>query len=83
MMEQIWYHLSTYDLPGLREYWRYLNNRLFSRLEQRYADGVQRLESSVLKLYIVNAHQVTKLMSIPYKLHKNFGSNMNRTSYQI
>ncbi|XP_005100741.1 WD repeat-containing protein 91 [Aplysia californica] len=60
MMEQIWTLLSGYDLPGLREYWRYLNQRLFSRLEQRYASSVRKLESSLLKLYVVNAHQCNR-----------------------
>ena len=59
-MEQIWTLLSGYDLPGLREYWKYLNQRLFSRLEQRYASSVRKLESSVLKLYVVNAHQCNR-----------------------
>ncbi|KAK0044148.1 WD repeat-containing protein 91 [Biomphalaria pfeifferi] len=57
MMEQIWTYLSNFDLQGLRDYWRYLNQRLFSRLEQRYALSVRKLESSLLKLYVVNAHQ--------------------------
>ncbi|KAH9503206.1 WD repeat-containing protein 91 [Bulinus truncatus] len=57
MMEQIWTYLASFDLQALREYWRYLNYRLFSRLEQRYALSVRRLESSLFKLYIVNAHQ--------------------------
>lgn len=56
-MEQIWGLISGFDLQGLREYWRYLNQRLFSRLEQRYAPSERKLESSLLKLYIVNAHQ--------------------------
>ena len=58
MMEQIWSLLAVYDLQGLRDYWRYLNQRLFARLEQqRYAPSIRKLESSILKLYIVNAHQ--------------------------
>ncbi|XP_059171646.1 WD repeat-containing protein 91-like [Physella acuta] len=57
MMEQIWTLISGYDLQGLRDYWKYLNYRLFSRLEQRYSSSVRKLESSLLKLYIVNAHQ--------------------------
>ncbi|GFR95079.1 WD repeat-containing protein 91 [Elysia marginata] len=58
MMEQIWSLLAVYDLQGLRDYWRYLNQRLFARLEQqRYAPSIRKLESSLLKLYIVNAHQ--------------------------
>lgn len=56
-MEQIWTLISGYDLQGLRDYWKYLNHRLFSRLEQRYNSSVRKLESSLLKLYIVNAHQ--------------------------
>ncbi|CAG5122992.1 unnamed protein product [Candidula unifasciata] len=57
MMENIWSLIVGYDLQGLKEYWRYLNQRLFSRLEQRYAASERKLETSLLKLYIVNAQQ--------------------------
>lgn len=60
MMDYIWTLLADYNLTGLREYWRYLNQRLFSRLDQRYSASVRKLESSLLKLYVVNAHQCGK-----------------------
>ena len=60
MMEHLSALLFGYELPALREYWKYLNQRLFSRLEQRYASSVRKLESSLLKLYVVNAHECNR-----------------------
>ena len=49
--------ISGHDLLGLRDLWTHLNTRLFSRLEQTQASAVQKLETSVLKLYLVNCVQ--------------------------
>lgn len=57
IVEQLMAYVGSHDLQHLREYWAHLNQRFFSRLEQRYAASVRKLEVSLLKLYIVNAHQ--------------------------
>ncbi|KAK7486232.1 hypothetical protein BaRGS_00022555 [Batillaria attramentaria] len=57
ILEQLLAYIGTYDLQHLRENWAYLNHRFFSRLEQRYASSVRKLEISLLKLYVVNAQQ--------------------------
>ena len=57
IVEQLMAYVGSHDLQHLREYWAHLNHRFFSRLEQRYAASVRKLEVSLLKLYIVNAHQ--------------------------
>jgi len=53
-------HINNHDLTGLREYWHFLDQRLFSRLEQTYTPSIRKLETSLLKLYIVNAVQSNK-----------------------
>ena len=53
-------HINNHDLAGLREYWEFLDQRLFSRLEQSYTPSIRKLETSLLKLYIVNAVQSNK-----------------------
>lgn len=45
---------------SLKDYWVYLNRRLFARLEQRYMTSVRKLEVGLLKLYIINAAQTNK-----------------------
>ncbi|XP_053407705.1 WD repeat-containing protein 91-like [Mercenaria mercenaria] len=60
IVEQLQLYVSTYDLANLRDYWNFLNNRLFSRLEQRYMSSVRKLEVGLLKYYLVNAAQNNK-----------------------
>ena len=49
--------ISNYDLQGLRDLWQHLNSRLFKRLDSIQTGAVSRLESGVLKLYVVNCVQ--------------------------
>ncbi|XP_076461207.1 WD repeat-containing protein 91-like [Babylonia areolata] len=60
MVEQLRAYVDSHDLQHLREYWAHLNQRFFSRLEQRYAASVRKLEVSLLKLYVVSAHQSSR-----------------------
>ncbi|KAL8579039.1 hypothetical protein ACOMHN_035978 [Nucella lapillus] len=57
IVEQLITYVGSHDLQHLREYWAHLNQRFFSRLEQRYAPSVRKLEVSLLKLYVVSAQQ--------------------------
>ena len=57
IVEQLMAYVGSHDLQRLREYWAHLNQRFFSRLEQRYALSVRKLEVTLLKLYVVNAQQ--------------------------
>ncbi|KAK7109370.1 WD repeat-containing protein 91-like [Littorina saxatilis] len=57
IVEQLMAYVGSHDLQHLREYWGHLNQRFFSRLEQRYAVSVRKLEVSLWKLYVVNAQQ--------------------------
>ncbi|XP_060570852.1 WD repeat-containing protein 91-like [Ruditapes philippinarum] len=60
IVEQLQNYVSSYDLPNLRDYWNFLNSRLFARLEQRYMSSVRKLEVGLLKYYLVNASQNNK-----------------------
>ena len=56
-MELFHSYIANYDLVNLRDYWAFLDRRLFSRLEQVYSISVRRLEVNLLKLYVTNAIQ--------------------------
>ncbi|CAC5399011.1 WD repeat-containing protein 91 [Mytilus coruscus] len=60
ILEQLQTYVVNYDLSNLREYWSYLNQRLFSRLETRYLSSVRKLEVGLLKFYLVNAQQLNR-----------------------
>jgi hypothetical protein len=57
ILEQLQTYIINYDLSNLREYWSYLNQRLFCRLETRFLSSVRKLEVGLLKFYLVNAQQ--------------------------
>lgn len=68
IVDQLQAYVCTYDLANLREYWTFLNSRLFARLEQRYTSTVRKLEVGLLKYYLVNAAQNNK----QEKIHEFF-----------
>ena len=47
----------TFDHSGLRDYWNYLDSKLFCRLEAVYSSATRKLEFGLLKFYLVSAHQ--------------------------
>jgi len=60
ILEQLQTYIVNYDLSNLREYWSYLNQRLFCRLETRFLSSVRKLEVGLLKFYLVNAQQLNR-----------------------
>ena len=57
IISEILSQISSFDLQGLRDLWQHLNARLFRRLDPTQTGAVSRLESGVLKLYLVNCVQ--------------------------
>lgn len=55
--EQLFSYISSHDIQGLRDYWGYLDSKLFARLENCFSSCIRKLESGLLKLYLVHAHQ--------------------------
>ena len=56
-LDLLTHFISVHDLLALRDLWSHLNTRLFSRLEAGQLTAVNKLENSVLKLYLVNCIQ--------------------------
>ncbi|XP_013383261.1 WD repeat-containing protein 91 [Lingula anatina] len=61
IIEQFQLYVAGYELAQLREYWAYLDRRLFSRLDQVYASSIRKLEVSMLKYYLINAVQNNRM----------------------
>ncbi|XP_066977723.1 WD repeat-containing protein 91 isoform X1 [Macrobrachium rosenbergii] len=68
LVDQVLTHIQTYDLTGLRELWGHLDRRIFTRLPHTLLPCVRKLETSILRLYIVNIVQTNK----PEKLTEFF-----------
>uniref|UniRef100_A0A8D2NS76 WD repeat-containing protein 91 n=1 Tax=Zosterops lateralis melanops TaxID=1220523 RepID=A0A8D2NS76_ZOSLA len=56
-MEQLQQFVQSYDLAALRDYWSYLDRRLFSRLEDVYRPTVNKLKTSLFRYYLVHTIQ--------------------------
>ncbi|XP_069759353.1 WD repeat-containing protein 91 isoform X2 [Narcine bancroftii] len=61
IVEQLQHLVQGYDLNGLREYWSYLDRRLFSRLEDTYRHTVNKLKTSLYRYYLVHTVQTNKM----------------------
>ncbi|XP_030764146.1 WD repeat-containing protein 91 [Sitophilus oryzae] len=55
IIDQLIHLISVYDLNGLRELWAHFDKNIFTKLESHFAPSVKKLETAVLKLYLVNA----------------------------
>uniref|UniRef100_A0A1Q3F285 Putative hspc049 protein n=1 Tax=Culex tarsalis TaxID=7177 RepID=A0A1Q3F285_CULTA len=60
LIDQLMTLIQTHDLQGLRELWAHLNNHLFRHLEHSFTAAVNKLEQSILKLYLIIAYMSSK-----------------------
>ncbi|XP_015217801.2 WD repeat-containing protein 91 [Lepisosteus oculatus] len=61
IIDQLQQFVQSYDLAALREYWGYLDRRLFSRLEDIYRPTVNKLRTSLFRYYLVYTVQSNRL----------------------
>ncbi|XP_055369590.1 WD repeat-containing protein 91 isoform X2 [Betta splendens] len=57
IIDQLQQFVLTFDLFGLKEYWLYLDRRLFCRLEDVYRPTVNKLRTSLYRYYVINTIQ--------------------------
>ncbi|XP_077479598.1 WD repeat-containing protein 91 [Stigmatopora argus] len=57
IIDQLLQFIQTFDLSGLKDYWLYLDRRLFCRLEDVYRPTVNKLRASLYRYYIINTIQ--------------------------
>ncbi|XP_038135459.1 WD repeat-containing protein 91-like isoform X2 [Cyprinodon tularosa] len=57
IIDQLQQLVQSCDLPGLKEYWLYLDRRLFCRLEDVYRPTVNKLRTSLYRYYVINTIQ--------------------------
>lgn len=61
IIDQLQQFVQSFDLFGLKDYWIYLDRRLFSRLEDIYRTTVNKLRTSLYRYYVINTIQVTSI----------------------
>uniref|UniRef100_A0A6J0VK79 WD repeat-containing protein 91 n=1 Tax=Pogona vitticeps TaxID=103695 RepID=A0A6J0VK79_9SAUR len=60
IVDQLLQFVHSYDLAALRDYWSYLDRRLFSRLEDVYRPTVNKLKISLYRYYLVHTIQTNR-----------------------
>ncbi|XP_042324195.1 WD repeat-containing protein 91 isoform X2 [Sceloporus undulatus] len=60
IVDQLLQFVHSYDLASLRDYWSYLDRRLFSRLEDVYRPTVNKLKISLYRYYLVHTVQTNR-----------------------
>uniref|UniRef100_A0A3P8YE25 WD repeat-containing protein 91 n=1 Tax=Esox lucius TaxID=8010 RepID=A0A3P8YE25_ESOLU len=58
IIDQLQLFIHNFDLNGLKDYWSYLDRRLFCRLEDVYRPTVNKLRTSLFRYYLVHTVQV-------------------------
>ncbi|GAB5568805.1 WD repeat-containing protein 91 isoform X1 [Prionailurus iriomotensis] len=58
IVDQLQQLMQVYDLAALRDYWSYLERRLFSRLEDIYRPTINKLKTSLFRFYLVYTIQI-------------------------
>ncbi|XP_059611200.1 WD repeat-containing protein 91 [Phlebotomus argentipes] len=64
IIDKITHSINTQDLGALRDMWAHLDGHLFTKLEHSYTVAVKKLESGMLKLYLVTAFSANKMDKI-------------------
>ncbi|KAB0344197.1 hypothetical protein FD754_021123 [Muntiacus muntjak] len=60
IVDQLQQLMQVYDLTALRDYWNYLERRLFSRLEDVYRPTINKLKTSLFRFYLVYTIQTNR-----------------------
>ncbi|KAK6322885.1 hypothetical protein J4Q44_G00076770 [Coregonus suidteri] len=61
IIDQLQLFIHSFDLNGLKDYWGYLDRRLFCRLEDVYRPTVSKLRTSLFRYYVVYTVQLKNL----------------------
>ncbi|KAK2535003.1 Wdr91 [Columba guinea] len=70
IVDQLQQFVQSYDLAALRDYWSYLDRRLFSRLEDVYRPTVNKLKTSLFRYYLVHTVQLFALQAESSRMKK-------------
>jgi len=55
IVDQFINYITIYDLNGLKDYWNHFDQLVFERLDQHFMPAIKKMESSLLRMYLVNA----------------------------
>ncbi|RHZ88203.1 hypothetical protein Glove_25g53 [Diversispora epigaea] len=76
IIDELYSFITKSDINGLLDYWKYLNQRYFSRLDARFLGCVKKFETCLLRYYLVYAIQ-QKREDIVFEFFKTFGTELS------
>ncbi|ORZ25829.1 hypothetical protein BCR42DRAFT_401016 [Absidia repens] len=79
ILEELLFFVTSGDVNGLVEYYRYLDIRFFSRLDTRFQQTVKKFEHCLLRHYLVHAMQHKKRDKVK-DFFEIYGSDLHGTS---
>ncbi|RIA99611.1 WD40-repeat-containing domain protein [Glomus cerebriforme] len=79
IIEELYSYITSSDINGLLDYWKYLDLRYFSRLDARFFESVKKFEICLIKYYLVYATQQKRKDKI-FEFFETFGSELNGIS---
>nr|XP_056702134.1 WD repeat-containing protein 91 [Euleptes europaea] len=82
IVEQLQQYVQSYDLAALRDYWSYLERRLFSRLEDVYRPTVNKLKISLYRYYLIHTVQTSRNDKTQEFFQKQASELQNQTEWK-
>ncbi|XP_078527025.1 WD repeat-containing protein 91 isoform X2 [Lissotriton helveticus] len=82
IVEQLQQFIQSFDLSGLRDYWVYLDRRLFSRLEDVYRPTVSKLKTSLYRFYLVYTIQTNRIDKAQEFFQKQASELQNQSEWK-
>ncbi|GES84047.1 WD repeat-containing protein 91 isoform X2 [Rhizophagus clarus] len=76
IIEELFSYVTSSDIDGLLDYWKYLDLRYFSRLDARFFESVKKFEISLIRYYLVHATQQKRKEKI-FEFFETFGAELN------
>ncbi|EDV22670.1 uncharacterized protein TRIADDRAFT_28145 [Trichoplax adhaerens] len=82
IIEQLLYHIKSYDIVGLKEFYAGLDRQFFCRLERNQLPNVRRVENGLLRYYLVNAVQNNKHEKVIEFFQKYSAELLNQSDWK-
>ncbi|PKC63967.1 WD40 repeat-like protein [Rhizophagus irregularis] len=76
IIEELFSYITSSDIDGLLDYWKYLDLRYFSRLDARFFESVKKFEICLIRYYLVYATQQKRKDKI-LEFFETFGAELN------
>ncbi|CAD5118115.1 DgyrCDS6854 [Dimorphilus gyrociliatus] len=82
VMEQLQQCITNSDINHLKEYWKFLNVKIFSTLDETYQKSLEKLETDLFRLYVISAVQSNKSEKVSEFFDKMTHDLVNRIEWK-